>query len=232
MKKYIFIILSVALVAFMVVLFSGCSAYIKDNSANVSDIRYGVFDAECEAYTATFTYGMRENPYSPDGRANTKVEFGIISVIFTERLDGKETVAFTLKINDNIVSGTLEKSPFTDEYMADIGAVCADGDSLNLEINLNNGDSTAENMSTSMINKNSSWNINYEKAFIVGVSALANEIKEIQKANCSYEIYVKIITEQQTNFGTYFWAVSIIPSIGEKHTVVFTQDSEQILVKN
>ena len=50
--------------------------------------------------------------------------------------------------------------------------------------------------------------------------------------NGVYEIYVKIISEQETNFGTYYWTVSVIGTNGDKHSVVFGVNSDEILVKN
>jgi hypothetical protein len=102
------------MISFTIYLFSGCSA-TENNERLISDIRYGVFDSECEDYSVIFTYGMREKPYAPDGISNTKIEFGIISVIFNEKIEDDETVYYSLKINDNVTSGTLEKSPYTDD---------------------------------------------------------------------------------------------------------------------
>lgn len=229
MKKIFVTFFSISLLAFIVFLFSGCGAEIDNYREYLSDIRYGVFDGQCESYNVTFTYGLREKPYSPNGIASPKVEFGIISVLFDEKIEDDDIAYYSLKINNDIVAGKLEKSPYTNQYMADIGSICSDTDILTLEIYLA---SDTNSKSTTLINKNLDWNINYEDAFINGVTALSEEINDFLKNNLTYEIQVKIINEQQTNFGSYFWSVTIISSSGIKHNVVFRVDSTDILVKN
>lgn len=208
--------------------FSGCSTENNDN--HISDIRYGIFDGQCESYTVTFMYGLRENPYFPDGVANKKVEFGIISVAFVEKLSEDETVYFSLEINGNILSGTLEKSPYTDDYMTDIGKICSDSDSLYLDIYFEKSETQIQKLA--LTNKSSQWEVDYNEALKNGVTALSEEIKRILNKEQTYEIHVKILEEKQTNFGVYFWSVSVISSSGLKHNIVFSTSSLDILVKN
>lgn len=211
----------------MIFLFSGCTAV--NNQELISDIRYGVFDGECESYSVVFTYGLRENPYYPDGIANKKVEFGIISVIFVENVEDNDTVYYKITINDNVTSGTLEKSPYTDQYMADIGKICSDDDNVKIEVYLN--DNTNSDI-LSLTNKSSNWEIDYEEAFKNGIDALSEEINTLSKNKLSYEIHVKILNEQKTSFGNYFWSVTLISSDGERQNVVFAINSKNILLKN
>lgn len=225
MKKMCLIFFSLAL-TLIIFAFSGCSF---NETNNISDIRYGIFDAECESYTVVFIYGLREKPYYPDGLANTNVEFGIISVVFTEEIEEHETIYYSLKINDDVVSGTLEKSPYTEQYMADIGKICSNDDILSIQVYTNNS-INSENVI--LINKNKDWNLNHQDALNNGLNALSNYISDIKKAKLTYEVHVKILNEQETNFGAYFWSVTIIASNGEKHNVVFDTNSTNILLKN
>ncbi|MDD4110710.1 MAG: hypothetical protein PHS54_04070 [Clostridia bacterium] len=225
MKKYLLLLFIVP----MFFLFVGCALSLNKNENYISDIRYGIFDGECEKYSITFVYGLRENPYYPDGVANEKVEFGIISVIFQEKIEDNETVYYSLKINDNVITGTLEKSPYTNQYMADIGKICENTDTLVLDVYF---ESDTTSTPLNLTNKNKDWDLDYNDAFSNGTTALSNEIKEFIKNEKSYEIQVKILNEQQTNFGVYFWSVTIISSSGDKHNVVFGTDSTDILVKN
>ena len=226
MKKIYFIFATLLFLIFPVIALAGCGLV---ESNNISDIRYGVFDAECESYNVTFTYGLREKPYYPDGIANTTVEFGIISVVFKERIEENETVYYNLRINDEAFSGTLEKSPYTEQYMADIGRICSDGDILSIEIYFNE-DTNSE--AIDLVNKNKDWNVNYKYALDSGLDALSDYISKIRKNKLSYEVHVKILNEQETNFGSYFWSVTIIVSDGQRHNVVFGTDSTDILLKN
>lgn len=226
MKKYLIIIGCVALVAFMVALFSGCS--LQSSKENVSDIRYGIFDGECEEYNATFVYGIREKPYVLDGISNKGVEFGIITVVFSNRPSENETVSYSLKIGDETYSGTLEKSPYSNEYMADIGKLATEDSKMFLSVCVGSEEETT----TKLDNKSKLWQISSSKAKEIGLKALKSNIEKIENEKQNYEIYVKIISQQQTNFGKYYWNVSIVSEKGEKHSVLFSTNSEDILVKN
>lgn len=227
MKKYLILFASLSLIVFMVFLFGGCT-FSSANENNISDLRQGIYDGQCEEYNATFVYGTRENPYLADGVANKMVEFGIISVIFETKPTENETTEFLLEIDGKkTVSGTLEKSPYTNEYMADIGATVPDGSTLKLIVKLN-----GEEISVPLTNQNTSWQINSSKAYEIGKNALKNEIAEIKNNNQSYELHIKITTQQETNFGKYYWQVTVISSSGKKHNVLFSPQSEEILLKN
>jgi len=52
-----------------------------------------------------------------------------------------------------------------------------------------------------------------------------------KKGTKNYKTWYEL-NEQQTNFGKYFWAVSIVSKSGVRHSVVFSTDSEDVLVKN
>lgn len=226
MKKYFKIFLSIAIVTLMIAMFSGCSANTS-SSNKISDNRYGIFDGKNENFNVTFVYGMRENPYNADGISNSLVEFGIISVTFASGIDANQTITYCLIMDDDTISGTLEKSPFTNEYMADIGKKCKDNSVISLKLTYEGKEETV-----SLENKTLTWKINNEQAYEIGTEALSSAINNFKKNNIDYEIYVKIISQQETNFGTYFWSVSLIGSNGEKHNVVFGINSDEILVKN
>lgn len=228
MKKIFITFFSISIVVLILFIFTGCTN-VENYEDFISDIRQGVFDGQCESYTVTFTYGQREKPYSLDGVANSKIEFGILSVIFDENIDDDDIVYYSLKINNDITTGTLEKSPYTDQYMADIGKICSDADVLSLDIYFASDTNTK---SVVLTNKNKDWDINYEEAFTNGITALSEEIKTLSNNDTTYELQIKILNEQQTNFGSYFWSVTVISSSGVKHNVVFSTSSTDILVKN
>lgn len=226
MKKYFVLFASLSLIVFMVFLFTGCTSPSNENY--IADIRNGIFDGECEEFNATLVYGLRETPYQSNGIANKLVEFGIISVVFENAPSESETVKYALSIDgETTLSGTLEKSPYTTEYMADIGTTIDPASTIKLTISY--GDEEKE---ISLDSKNSSWTITSEKALEVGLNAFKDEIATYNKNNQTYEIYVKIMTQQETNFGKYFWSVSIVSSSGEKHNIVLSSNSEEILLKN
>lgn len=228
MKKSIVMFSTIIFAILIIISFAGCTNNASIDK-NVSDIRYRIFDGEFEDYSITLMCGLREKPYYLDGIANEKVEFAIISVLFLDEINESENVYFSLKVNEDIFSGILEKSPYTDQYMADVGRVFADTDNISIEVYLNE---TANSDYEVLTNKSVEWRIDYEKALKNGVAALSSEIDFFKKNGLSYEIHLKILTEQKSNFGEYFWSVSLISSEGRRHNVVFGINSTDILVKN
>ena len=222
MKKFYFYSCLGIICLIVALILVGCGNSNFNLLDNLSDARYGVFDGKNDDFNATFIYGERENPYAPDGIRNKTVDFGIISVVFKEKPTAS-TPIFTLKTETKTYSGELEKSPFTDEYMADIGEQITNDNILELTIDgyevLN------------LDRKNNTFEIDFEKALTIGENGLKNEIKELAK-NGKVECYLKIIYNNKSNYGTYFWAFSIIGEDGTKHNVIFSTNSGEILVKN
>lgn len=210
------------ILAFLLV---GCGTQNNNVSDNLSDARYGVFDARNEQLSTTFIYGERENPYKPDGTSNNKVNFGIISVTFSQK-QTENVFDFTLKTGDKTFTGQLEKSPFTDEYLADIGSQITTNEPIELTLQLPSGD-----VNLTLEKRSENWEIDFDKALKIGENALKDEINKMTK-NGSMEYYLKIISNNKTNFGTYFWAFTAISENGEKHTVIFSPSNDTILVKN
>lgn len=225
MKNYLIIFGSLSLIVFAIFLFSGCTGTTNEN--NLADIRTGIYDGECEDFNATFVYGMRETPYQSNGVANKLVEFGIISVVF-ESKPKQETIQYSLKLNgDKTFSGELEKNPFSNEFMADVGFSIEPNSSLSLTLSID-----GEEKEVVLQNKSNSWTIQSQEALEIGTNAFKDEIATYTKNKETYELFVKIISQQQTNFGKYYWSVSIVTSSGKKHNVVFTTESPELLLKN
>ena len=225
MKNYLIAFMSLSLIVFMIFLFSGCTQ--SQNENNIADIRQEIFDCECEEFNATFVCGMRENPYQANGVANKLTEFGIISVVF-ESKPQQENISYSLVLNnEKTFSGQLEKNPYSNEYMADVGFSVDPNSSLSLTISVG-----GEEKEIVLQNKSNSWTIKSEDALEIGLDAFKDEIANFNKNNETYELFVKIMTQQQTNFGKYYWNVSIVSSSGKKHNVVFSTENPEILLKN
>ena len=110
--------------------------------------------------------------------------------------------------------------------MADIGSQITTNEPIELTLKLPTGE-----IKLTLEKRSENWEINFEKALKIGKNALKDEISEMSK-NGSIEYYLKIISNNKTNFGTYFWAFTAISENGEKHTVIFSPTNEAILVKN
>lgn len=225
MKKYFVLFGSLSLIVFIVMLFSGCSS--SNIKEKITDFRYGVYDCSNDNLNVIFVYGLRENPYKYDGIVNNNMEFGIISVEFKDEINETDKIEYVLDIDDQSYYGNLEKNPYSTEYMANIGKICQNDSKLSITILINGIKQETLNLE----NKTILWKINSNQALEIGINSLKDKINEFEKNNQNYEIHVKILTQQKTNFGKYYWIVSII-SKTEKHNVIFSTQSEEILVKN
>ena len=222
MKKFYFYSCLGIICLITALILVGCGSSSLNVKDNLSDARYGVFDGKNDDFNATFIYGERENPYSPDGINNNLVDFGIISVVFNEK-PTVDNPTFTLKTETKIYSGELEKSPFTDEYMADIGERIFDDNILEFTID--------GYEKINLDRKNNSFEIDFEQALKIGEEGLKDEIKQMTK-NGKTEFYLKIIYNNKSNYGQYFWAFSVIGEDGTKHNIIFSTNNGEILVKN
>lgn len=224
MKKYFVLFACAVVVALMVAMFSGCS--LSSSSNNISDTRLGVFDGECESFNATFVYGKRETPYKLDGVANNLVDFAIISVCFPSRIADDEVISYSLTAGTKTANGTLEKNPYTNEFMADTKLSISGSETVSLVLSSNN----LEETTLGLVNRSQSWQVNNEKALEIGTSALKDEIQNFKDSG--YEVQAKIVTQQSTNFGTYYWNISITSTSGKSHSVLVDVSKGEILVKN
>ena len=225
MKNYIIGFICLSIIVFVTMLFVGCNN--TTNSENISDLRYGIFEGQNENFNATFLYGIREEPYRADGvSSSVKIEFGIITVTFENRIDENKVITYLLVIDENEYSGEMEKSPYSDDYMANIGKICNKNSSITLSIKVGDQEETIELENVSL-----NFELDYEKAMEIGLDALSENISEIEKNNESYEIYVKILSDQKYNFGKYYWGVSVV-SPSQRHNVLISTSTQEILLKN
>lgn len=223
MKKFGLCLLLVLAMFVSALFFVGCGTPNNSVLANLSDIRYGVFDAKNENAIASFVYGQREQNYSPDGKCSALTDFGIISVSLLKKYD-KSEIPFTIFDGINTISGNLEKSPYENKFLADIGKQITQ-EPLELTLNINN-----EEIKLELNKKSDNFEIKYEQALDIGKDALKEEISK--NNNKHMEFQLKIISQNEIEFGKYFWQFCLICEDGQTHTVTFSVQNPEILVKN
>ena len=191
---------------------------------NMSEIRKNVFEGKKDDVKVTFMSGEREDPYEYDGVSEKKCDFGIFTVYFNEFV-GSLKVPFIATINEQKFEGVLEKHPFNESYMVDIGNVASDDAEIIISIN-NEPAIVLENIS-------SSWEISWQDALELGKQYLNDELNEIiSNGKFNAECYLKSITDEDFISGQYFWAFSVINTKYQRYIVVFDVNSGDLLVKN
>ena len=225
MKKK-FLILSLTLIIFCAsLILIGCGTSNLNVKNNISDIRTGIFDGNNNEYFASLVYGEREQPYREDGISNNRVEFGIISVSFSEK-QTKTSFHFKLVLENETIEGELEKNPYSKEFMADIGKKIDKESQIKLIVFINESESE-----TTLTKKSINFKIDANTALKIGENCLKNEIIDMGKKN-QCEFYLKIISDNNIAKEKYFWMFSVVSKDGEKHNAIFSTDSDEILVKN
>ena len=227
MRKFL-CILSIALCT---VMFVGCGSN-KKNETNFSnhliEIRNNLFAGEDDTYYATVCTGEREQEYALDGVVNELVPFGIVTFA---RLDNEmlkqDSYSFTLVINGENVTGSLEKSPYDNTYSADIEQVIADDAQISLQLVVDGA-----NFGQDLSNVSSNFGIDKDSAISIACEQLKDGIKNLsnEKGNLS-EAFIKILKDYSGESNRYYWYVGIISPEGKTSGVLIDATSGDIISK-
>jgi len=107
------------LVALMVLVGLCLETNLTTVTTMLSDKRTTLFIGQTDTLHASFTSGMREEPYEQDGKAKQMVLFGIVKARFMPTRQ-EQTLPFTLTQGETTLHGILEKSPYENAYYYDI----------------------------------------------------------------------------------------------------------------
>ena len=227
MKK-ILCILSIALCG---ILFVGCGSSAQsqiDFKEHLIEVRNNLFASQDETYYATVCTGEREQDYALDGVVGEMVPFGIVTIA---RLDNemlaKDQYPFTLVVNGENITGSLEKSPYDNTYSADIEQVIADDAEVSIELVID-----GTNVSQSLTNVSSSFSIDKDKAIEIACDELKDSVRALskQKDNLS-EAFVKILKDYSGEGNRYYWYIGIISPEGKTSGVLIDSASGDIVSK-
>ena len=222
MKK---VLIFLTVFCFCVLFQTGCGLNIDSAvNNNLSEIRKNVFEGQTDTLKVSCMSGERENPYTYDGVSEEKCEFGIITVNFKEFV-GAINVPFVATIDDKKFEGTLEKSPFNENYMVDIESVADDEAKILISIN--------DEPAIELQNISSTWEIDWQKALTLGKTYLSEELNAIlSNGKFEAECYLKPVTDEGFISGQYFWSFFIVDKNFVRYTVVLDVNSGDMLVKN
>ena len=222
-NKVIFSFLGVCMCAALV--FGGCQVSSLENYKNqVSDIRENYFAGQSDNFYASFTSGMRESPYSFDGKSEEKVEFGVLTIAPKQAL-ANTMLGYTISIDDQKYSGFFEESPFDNSYSADIEQKV--DDSAKITLTVTDGQKE-ENISLECVSCN--FQINAENALDLAY----NELKEDLQTLCQdkgYEVYVKIVADLTQNVQDKYWLVLFCCECGDSISAIISTTDGTCLAK-
>lgn len=228
MKKFL-CVLSIVLCG---VMFVGCGGSSKKNETNFNqhliEIRNNLFAGQDETYYATLCTGEREKEYALDGVVNELTPFGIVTLArFDNEMLNRDVYPFTLVVNGENITGSLEKSPYDNTYSADIEQVIADDAEIKLELVVD-----GTNFSQNLSNISSNFDINKDSAITIACNELKDSIKGLSKEKGSYsEAFIKILKDYSGENERYYWYVGIISPEGKTSGVLIDATSGDIISK-
>lgn len=227
MKK----ILCVLSIIFCGVLFVGCGSSKKNETnfnSHLIEIRNNLFAGQGETFYATLCTGEREQEYALDGVVNELVPFGIVTFA---RLDNEslnnDNYMFTLIVNGENITGSLEKSPYDNTYSADIEQTIADEAEITLELVVD-----GTNVSQTLTNVSNDFIVSKDRAISIACEELEASVKNLsdEKNNVS-EAFIKILKDYSGESNRYYWYIGIISPEGKTSGVLIDANSGDIISK-
>lgn len=197
-------------------------SYGKNSQVKLSSqIQYNYFSLKVDRYFAECYFGLRENNFEYDGISTEKVEYGIFKINLYGNNDYAKKINVNIKINNNEKIYILEKNPFDNTFMCDIGKIYSDEDTIEILVeNVDDDYNTMQSISAD-------WKINHNLALKNGFNYLKKFIFQ-NKNNC--ECYLTIIYNNGDAETSYFWAFKVITTNSKSKLVVITPDNGDIVL--
>lgn len=198
MKRSFVYIVIVVLALFFGGILSGCSNVQIEGlvSTQICETRDNFFCKKNDDFVATFTDGMREEPFKMDGTKGKMVEYGVVVVRDLSNLMKK--LSFELEIDGQIIVANFEKNPFDGTFVFDICKKVGKNAQIKLKIDGSQDALLLENVSQH-------WSCNQTKALNVFVNAKRDKLLEnVKNGKFEGEIFVKIVGEEVSNDMFYY----------------------------
>lgn len=224
MKKKILILM----LAICSLCLSACGKKDLDLSNYLIEQRQNLYVAQDEIYTTTFSSGMREENYAFDGIKNNMTEFGIITLSRNDcAAMSNDNYTYSIKINDQTYTGSLQKSEVDNSYSADIQAVAPTDSTITLQILF-----TGYSFNKEMVNTSSKFTVDNAAALNIANSALKTKIKQLTSdKNNKIEAVMKIVKDSTSSESNYYWYVGIVSTNGDIVGVLVDSTTGEVIAK-
>lgn len=220
------------LILSMLAMFVLCLSACGKNEIKIQDYlieeRNNLFTAQDSLYCVTFSTGMREENYNYDGIVNNKVEFGVLTLT---RLDSNplsnDTYSYTITINDEKLTGNLEKSPIDNSYAVDIEKKVDDNANISVQINF-----TGYKFNQNLTNSSKDFLVDKTAALNLANKELKENVKNITSNNNKIEVVMKILKDySNTENSRYYWYIGVIATDGQTLGVLIDSNSGEVVAK-
>lgn len=203
MKKIIILILFVSFV-FVTTACSNSFENVVEN--NFSDIRINYFIGENEEYYVNLSCGHREEIFAYDGVSTSKVECGVLTLGFFQSKNYSQ-ISVILNVDNEDKEIILEKSPYGDIYMADIGKILTKENFIKLKLKNQNNEI--------VLNEESQhWQIDYIQALKIAIKYYKEDLEKLYFNNkLNAECYLKVLSKK--DFDKIYWFFSFVNREGK-----------------
>lgn len=184
----------------------GCHKSIEEDiSSLVSETRENFFMGQKDDFFVTFTDGRRESDYKMDGTCAALMPYGVVVLKTSQNLG--QNPDFQLAAGQEVYSGQMEINPFDNTYVADIGKIIGNIDSL--IFSLPSSDITIE-----LYNKSKDWSVSCSKALDIFVKAHKDSLATFyNNGKLGGEVFIKIV--QNSSARGIFYYVLFVSSTQE-----------------
>lgn len=174
-NKKLCMLFAAIMTAATVWLLSACAA---DPMENVSERRSGYFTASDDMFTVTVVSGVRENPYTADGKAGELKPYTLVTVA-PKTFDVDAVYTYTAKTKKGEFGGALTVHPFAASFSAEFDSETTGA----FTVTIKSGSSSREYRPSSLVTPNM---ISYDRA----IEAAG---KVLDPAKGSREVRVRMI---------------------------------------
>lgn len=216
MKK----IFCVFLLVVAVLIVGGCDGIDNIVLNNMSDLRINYFEGKNDNFYVNLSCGYREEVFNYDGISSTPTECGVLSLGYFDTCS-YASVTVVLIVDGEGKEYVLERSPFENVYMEDIGKILTKDNDI--KIKLKGTDETI------VLNEISSkWKINYKKAIEIGAKHLKEKLEGLYfNGTFHAEGYLKVVSK--IDYDKKYWYFALTSQSGENYSILVNVISGEVI---
>ncbi|MBE7076575.1 MAG: hypothetical protein E7374_01640 [Clostridiales bacterium] len=225
MKKKL---LGFAMLGICLLYFTACGKTKMNLNDYIIEERNNLFTAQDELYYATLSTGLREENYCLDGVKNNMIDFGILSFskINKDPL-ANDNYNYTVLINEESFTGTLEKSNYDNTYSADIGVSVPNDANIIVQISF-----TGYTFEQTLQCTSNEFTISKSDAIAIAQKSLKTELDNMTSdKNTKIEAVTKIVKDYSSESKNLFWYVGVISTNGETLGILIDAKNGDVVAK-
>ena len=211
----------ILIVAVLVV--SGCEGIDNIVLNNMSDLRINYFEGKNDNFYVNLSCGYREEVFNYDGISSTPTECGVLSLGYFD-ICSYASVTVVLIVDGEQNEYVLEKSPFENVYMEDIGKILTKDNIVKIKLK-----GTDEIIVLNEISNK--WKINYKKAIEIGAKYLKEKLESLYfNGTLHAEGYLKVVSK--IDYEKKYWYFALTSQSGENYSLLIDVESGEIISNN